>query len=90
MMTRVAMWQGARALHWILWIAFFAFTFYVRANRATILTILNQLPQIIELTMYGLAVAAVFAGFLELVMRERAGLARPRFGRMTPVRMSDA
>ena len=89
-MTRVTMWQGARALHWILWIAFFAFCIYVRVNRASILTILQQLPQSVELTMYGLAVAAVFAGFLEMMMRERAGLARARFGRMTPVRMNDA
>jgi hypothetical protein len=31
--------------------------------------------------MFGLPLAAVFAGFFELMMRERTGLPRPAFGR---------
>ena len=32
--------------------------------------------------MYSLGVAAVFAGFFELMIRERTGLPRPPFGRI--------
>jgi hypothetical protein len=34
--------------------------------------------------MFGLGVAAVFAGMLELMLRERTGLPRPKFGRLIP------
>jgi hypothetical protein len=78
----VPIWLSFRILRWLLWIAFLAYCFYVRVNRASILTSLNQLPQSVELILYSLAVAAVFMGFLELQMREKAGLARPAFGRM--------
>ena len=82
MNAMVATWLFLRALRWLLWITFFVFSFYVRVNRATIVTSLNQLPQGIELLMYSLGVAAVFAGFFELMIRERTGLPRPPFGRI--------
>jgi branched-subunit amino acid ABC-type transport system permease component len=80
----IAVWLMARALRWLCWIAFFALCIYVRINRATIVTSLNQLPQSLELLIYSLGCAAVFAGFLELIMRERVGLERPRFGELIP------
>jgi hypothetical protein len=36
-----------------------------------------------EAFIFGLPLAAVLMGFFELMMRERAGLARPTFGRVT-------
>jgi membrane-bound acyltransferase YfiQ involved in biofilm formation len=78
----VALWLFFRFLRWGLWIAFFVLSFYVRYNRSDVLTILNQLPKWIEFAMYGLACAAVFAGFMELMMREKTGLSRPPFLRM--------
>jgi hypothetical protein len=82
MKNTVAMWLFFRLLRWALWIAFFAYVFYVQLNRGTIVTTLNQLPLHVELLIYGLGVGAVFAGFFEMMMRERSGLARPAFGRM--------
>jgi len=82
--SKVAIWLGFRALRWICWIAFFAVCIYVRINRATIVTSLNQLPQSVELLIYVLGCAAVFAGFFELMLREKTGLGRPKFGELIP------
>jgi branched-subunit amino acid ABC-type transport system permease component len=82
--SKITIWLGFRALRWICWIAFFAICIYVRVNRATIVTSLNQLPQSIELLIYTLGCAAVFAGFFELIMREKTGLDRPKFGQLIP------
>lgn len=82
--SKVTIWLGFRALRWICWIAFFAICIYVRVNRATIVTSLNQLPQSLELLIYSLGCAAVFAGFFELMLREKTGLDRPKFGQLIP------
>lgn len=82
--SKIAIWLGFRAFRWICWIAFFAICAYVRINRATIVTSLNQLPQSLELLIYSLGCAAVFAGFFELIMREKTGLDRPKFGQLIP------
>jgi hypothetical protein len=45
---------------------------------------LNQFGHLLrgtEFWMFSLPVAAVFVGFFELMMREKAGLPRPPFGR---------
>ena len=82
--SKIAAWLAFRALRWLFWIALFAVCIYVRANRATIVTSLNQLPQSVELLIYSLGVGAVFAGFFELIMREKTGLERPKFGQLIP------
>jgi hypothetical protein len=41
----------------------------------------GHLPFATEVTIFGLGTAAVFAGLLEMMMRERAGVARPSYGR---------
>lgn len=82
MNNAVATWLLFRLLRWALWIFFFGYVLYVHANRAAIFTKLNQLPLHVELLLYGSATAAVFVGFLELMMREKAGLDRPEFLRM--------
>ena len=78
----VVLWLLFRALRWLLWIGFFALSFYIWKNSATVLTSFGQLPQKIEVLIFGLGCGAVMVGFLELMMRERAGLLRPPFGRM--------
>jgi hypothetical protein len=84
MNSKIAIWLGFRALRWVCWIGFFAVCAYVRINRATIVTSLNQLPQSVEVLIYGLGCAAVFAGFFELMMREKTGLGRPALGQLIP------
>ena len=66
-----------RILRWLFWIAFFALTGYVFIYRDDLLTGFGHLPLWVEFGIYGLSNAAVFAGMLELMMRERAGLPRP-------------
>ena len=46
----------------------------------------GQLLHSTEAAMYGFTLVAVFAGFLELMMRERAGFLRPTFGKLFPPR----
>lgn len=81
-MGNIFVWMCARILRWGLWLGFLAYIFYVHTHRATIFTKLNQLPTHVELTIFGLAAAAVAVGFLELAARERTGLPRPPFLRM--------
>jgi len=83
-MGMFSVWMFARVARWGLWIGFLAYMLHVHLNRATIFTKLNQLPPHVELTIFGLAAAAVAAGFLELAARERTGLPRPPFLRMPP------
>ena len=65
---------------WALWIAFFGYCFYVHANHEALVNQFGHLPMGIEMTIFGLANAAVFAGLLEMMMRERAGIPRPSYG----------
>jgi hypothetical protein len=78
-MGKIAVWTFVRVVRWGLWISFFGYLIYVHMHRATIFTKLNQLPLHVELTIFGLAAAAVAAGMLELAAREKTGLPRPPF-----------
>jgi hypothetical protein len=74
-------WLFFRALRWLLWIAFLSVFLNVHANRESIVTSFGHLPLAIETAIFSLGIAAVFAGFLELMTRERAGIPRPAVGR---------
>lgn len=84
----VAGWLAFRALRWLAWIGFFAFCFYFTSNRAPHLNSFGHLLPITELYLYGLPTLGVFAGLLELMMREKAGLPRPALGQLIPPRQS--
>lgn len=86
MNARIATWLFFRALRWACWIGFFGYAFFVSMNRETQLDQFGHLPAALELLMIALGVAAVLAGFLELMTREWAGLRRPRFGELVPAR----
>jgi hypothetical protein len=64
---------------WALWIAFFGYCFYVHAYHEALVDQFGHLSLGIETTIFGLANAAVFAGLLEMMMRERAGIPRPSY-----------
>jgi hypothetical protein len=74
-------WMMFRYLRWGLWLAtaFYYVEFFV--NRDNHLTPFGHLLTSTELWMFGLPMAAIFAGFLEMMMRERARIARPALGR---------
>lgn len=78
-MNWIAIWMTARLARWGLWLGFLAYALYLYLNRANILTKLNQLPLHVELLMNGLALGAIFMGFVELLVRERSGLSRPPY-----------
>jgi hypothetical protein len=82
----IAMWLFFRALRWACWIGFFGYCVFVSMNRDTQLDQFGHLPAAMEFLMIAVGVGAFLAGFLELMMRERAGLRRPRFGELIPAR----
>jgi len=81
MNATVRAWLFFRALRWVLWLGTVAYYGEFMMNRGDHLTPFGHLLTSTELWMFGLPLAAVFAGFFELMMRERAGLPRPSFGR---------
>jgi hypothetical protein len=74
-------WLILRIVRWGLWLATIAYFVHFFMYRQDHLTSFGHLQTATELRMFGLPLAAVFAGFFELMMRERAGLARPALGR---------
>lgn len=78
------LWLLLRLLRWVMWLGFFAYSAHFMLNPQSHLTPFGQLFHSTELVLFGSASAAVFLGFLELMMRERAGLERPAFGQLSP------
>ena len=76
-----AAWVMFRILRWGLWLATVGYYVLFFMNRPDYLTPFGHLLTRTELWMFGLPMAALFAGFFELMMRERAGLPRPALGR---------
>ena len=84
MKPAIALWLFFRLLQWAAWIFFFGFAFYFSIDRAPHLNSFGHLQNATEAKMFIPAVVAVFAGFLQMMMREKAGLARPQFGQLMP------
>ena len=80
----VVAWLIARTIRWLAWIVFFGWSFYFWLDRAPHFNSLGQLLPRSEALWFFSATVGVFAGFVELMMRERAGLPRPRFGELIP------
>jgi hypothetical protein len=79
--TAKVAWKVLRLSRWVLWLAFLAYCFYLHFFGAAEYNQFGHLPFATEVTIFGLGTAAVFAGLLEMMMRERAGVARPSYGR---------
>jgi hypothetical protein len=80
-MTPSTAWLAFRVLRWGSWLATALYYLVFTQNRADYLTPFGHLLTRTEIWMFGLPLAAVFLGFMELMMRERAGLPRPAIGR---------
>ena len=80
----VAAWAFFRLARWLCYLVFFAFSIYFLWNRAPHLNSFGHLLPYAEMLWFGLGNGAMFAGFLELMMRERAGLARPNALQLWP------
>jgi hypothetical protein len=72
-------WRLLRISRWALWLAFLGYCFYLHVFREGQYNQFGHLPIASELTIFGLGVAAVFAGLLEMMMREQAGIPRPSY-----------
>src|SRR5262245_45746226 len=70
-------WMFFRCLRWLFWLSAAAYYLECRWNRADHINQFGQLSHTTEFWLFGLPTAAVFTGFFELILRERAGLARP-------------
>jgi hypothetical protein len=75
----VLIWQTSRALKWIFWLAAAAYYFECAINRTAHQNSFGHLLHTSEFWLFGLPIAAVFAGFMEMSFREKAGLMRPEF-----------
>lgn len=84
MNSAIAIWLCFRVLRWAAWIFFFALSFYFLSDRQPHLNSFGHLLPMTELLMFGPTLVAVFAGFFELMMRERAGIVRPSLGQLIP------
>lgn len=72
-------------LRWFFWLGFLAYCLYVNAFRENLV---NQFG--LCLVIFGLANAAVFVGLWEFLIRERAKIPRPTFGRLMPTSSSNS
>jgi len=73
-MTAATWWVIFRILRWALWFAAIAYYCYMWADRESHLNQFGNLLPMTEAFLFGLPLAAVFMGLLELMMRSRAGL----------------
>jgi hypothetical protein len=64
-------WKTMRIVRWALWLGFIGYSLYFISNRAPHLTQFGHLKHSAEIFMFGLPLAAVFAGFMELALRGR-------------------
>jgi len=78
--TRIA-WVTFRVVRWALWGVTAAYYLHFFMYRENHLNAFGHLLTTTELWMFGLPLASVFAGFLELMMRNRGGFPRPALGR---------
>jgi hypothetical protein len=69
-------WLLMRALRWLLWAGFLGYSLHYVLYSASHLDRFGHLLPTTEMAMYGLSLAAVFAGLMELLLRDRAGVTR--------------
>jgi hypothetical protein len=74
-------WVIFRILRWVFWLATIAYFSYVWVDHESHVGQFGNLLHTTEALMFCLPLGAIFAGFFEQMMRERAGLPRPTFSR---------
>ena len=71
-MAWLVAYQFMRALKWLLWTSFVGHSLYFMYDRAPHLTQFGHLTNATAFAMFGLSMAAVIAGLLELMLRDKA------------------
>jgi len=77
MRAAIANWLLFRCLRWLLWIASFGYFAEFLIHKRDHLNSFGHILPTSEFWMFGLPTAALFAGFLELMAREKADVSRP-------------
>jgi hypothetical protein len=88
MNASIAVWLFFRAVRWIAWIVFLGWSLYYWKDPASHLDNFLQLHHSSEAVWFFSALAGIFGGFMELMMRERAGIARPNVGQFIPPKVT--
>ena len=86
----VVTWLVFRFARWFFWIALFLYTLHFWLYRDLHIDRYGHLFLWSELVIFGLAQATIFAGFLELMMREKAGIPRPTLHNWMPINRASA
>jgi len=81
MTSPARLWLFFRCLRWALMVAAVVYNIEFILHRSDHLNSFGQLSDATAFWMFGLPLAFIFTGFFELMMRDRAGLPRPAFGR---------
>ena len=79
-----ASWVFFRVAKWLLLLGLFAFSAYYISNPARYLNSFGHLTPFAEFMLFGLGILAMVAGLLELMSRDRGGIARPQPFRFKP------
>lgn len=77
-------WMALRLARWACWIGFLVYAFATTLDRPAYLSKFGQPLHTTEAWLFGLVFAAATAGFLELMMREKAGIERPDYFKLMP------
>ena len=80
----IGLWLFFRALRWLAWISFFGMAIYIKTHVPAVLTSFGHLQLQFEVGLIATGNACIFLGFMELMMRERAGIPRPELGQLIP------
>jgi len=67
----VTLWKSMRILRWALWFGFLGYSLYFVTHREDNMNLLGQLLLTTEFALFGFPLAAVTAGFLELMFKAR-------------------
>jgi hypothetical protein len=88
MSQAVSLWLAFRVLRWLAWIVFLGWSVYYGMDRTPHLNSFGQLYIYASMMWFVSGTLGVFLGCFELMMRDRAGLARAGFGQLIPPQRS--
>lgn len=77
----ISIWLFFRRLRWLCWLSAIAYCIEFLNRKTSHYNSFGQLLMSSKLWLFGLPIAGVFAGFIELTVRERTGRPRPAIGR---------
>jgi hypothetical protein len=88
--SKVLAWLFFRVLRWACWGAFLLVGGLYISNPAAYLSSFGHLTPQMEMLMFGTSLLAVFVGFIEMWLRERAGLSTPTIRQLVPPKASNS